>query len=257
MRRELREKILEATENIFGTVVDIVLWEIFYLAEFGTSLSSKEAYLANSRSDRLLDEINYETIKRALKEIKRQGLVTYKKQKNKSLPEITAEGKRRLEEILPHYDKKRLWDGKIYLVTYDIPETKKHDREILRESLKRIGAGMVQESVWLTPYDPRGSLREILKTYSLEGLVLISVLEKDSSIGDEDLLSLIKRVYKLENLNVRYENFLEEFSYFSFLSILRDDPQLPFALLPNDWVGGKAYELFKKQARQTKYAVAS
>ena len=266
MRKELREKILKATDNILGTAVDIVLWEIFYLVEFGTSLSSREAYGANNRSDRLLNEINYETIKRALKEIKRKGLVTYKKQKNKSIPEITAEGERRLEEILPHYDKKRFWDGKIYLVTYDIPETKKHDREILRESLKRIGAGMVQESVWLTPYDPRGSLKETLEIYNLAGLVLISVLEKDSSIGDEDLLSLIKRVYKLDNLNARYEDFLEKFSsgkhqsveiYFSFLSILRDDPQLPFVLLLNDWAGDKAYQLFKQLfIKQSRHAVA-
>src|SRR3989344_5852162 len=205
MGKELRGKILEATDNILGTAVDIVLWEIFYLSEFGTSLSSREAYGAGARSDRLLNEINYETIKRAFRELKRKGLVVSKKQKNKTIPEITVEGKKRLEAILPHYDKKRLWDGKIYLVTYDIPETKNHDREILRESLKRIGAGMVQESVWLPPYDPRGSLKETLEIYNLQGLVLISILGKESSIGDENLESLINRVYKLDQLNKRYQ----------------------------------------------------
>lgn len=257
-KRKLQEKILEISEGILSTVTDIALWELFYLGEVGTSFNSRAAWTASYKADKWLNEINYETIKRALVGLKKRGLVSYKGQRKSALPEITAEGKRRLGEILPHYDKKRLWDGKIYLMTYDIPETKKHDREILRESLKRIGAGMVQESVWLTPYDPAGSLKETLETYSLEGLVLISVLEKDSSIGDEDLLSLIKRVYKLDDLNARYEDFLEEFSfgkhqpsetYFSFLSILRDDPQLPFALLPSDWVGDKAYQLFIQQSK--------
>lgn len=257
-KRKLQEKILEISEGILSTVTDIALWELFYLTEVGASFNSRGAWTANYKADRWLNEINYETIKRALVGLKKRGLVSYQGQRKSALPEITAEGKRRLEEILPHYDKKRLWDGKIYLVTYDIPETKKHDRELLRESLKRIGAGMVQESVWLTPYDPRGSLKETLKTYNLEGLVLISVLEKNSSIGDEDLLDLIKRVYKLDNLNARYEDFLEEFSFgkhqsseshFSFLSILRDDPQLPFVLLPSAWVGDKAYQLFIQQSR--------
>lgn len=255
MKRETRDKILEVTEGILSTVVDIALWELFYLAEFGASFSSREAYGASYRSDRLIEKINYETIKRAIREAKRQGLVSFKGARKRPVPEITEAGKRRLEAILPHYDKKRVWDGKIYLVIYDIPETKKHDRELLREYLKRIGAGMVQESVWLTPYDPRGTLQDFLDTYQLHSLVLISILGKDSSIGEENLTSLIKRVYKLDKLNERYQEFLEEFSnkqasispiYFSFISILNDDPQLPFSLLPSDWVGDKAFYVFKK-----------
>ncbi|MBU1327173.1 hypothetical protein KKB64_04890 [Patescibacteria group bacterium] len=31
-----------------------------------------------------------------------------------------------------------------------------------------------------------------------------------------------------------------------YLSILRDDPQLPFQLLPDNWLGLKAYQLYRK-----------
>lgn len=254
-KRKLREKILEISEGVLSTVTDIALWELFYLTEVGASFNSRGAWTANYKADKLLDEVNYETIKRALVGLKKRGLVSYQGQRKSALPEITAEGKRRLEEILPRYDKKRFWDGKIYLVTYDVPEKERKNREILRQSLKKIGAGMIQESVWLTPYDPRGSLKETLEVYNLKGLVLISILGKDSSIGDESLENLINRVYKLDQLNERYQNFFEEFSFgkhepleisFSFMSILKDDPQLPFILLPSDWVGDKAYQLFER-----------
>lgn len=252
---------MKATEGIFSTVIDIALWELFYLAEFGTSFSSRQAFGASFRADRLLEQFNYQTLRRALKEASRKKLVTYRGRAKESVPEITKEGKRRLETIIPHYDKKRTWDGRNYLITYDVPETKKTDRELLREYLKRIGAGMVQKSVWLSPYDPQGTLKELLDTNDLHGLVLISVLEKNSSIGEEDLSSLIIRIYKLESLNKRYQEFIENFSsgkhqfwqvYFSFLSILKDDPQLPFSLLPAGWVGDEAYRLFDRLTPQKK-----
>lgn len=255
MQKDLKDKISEKTEGLLSNIIDIALWELFYLSEVGTSFSSRATWTANYKADRLLEEINYNSLKEALKRAKKQGLVQFKGQRKGAVPEITQEGKRRLEAILPHYDKKRVWDGRIYLVTYDIPETKKRDRELLREYLKRIGAGMVQESVWLTPYDPRETLREFLDTYQLRGLVLISILGKDSSIGDESLESLIQRVYKLDRLNKRYREFIETLSdkqtpvsqiYFSFLSILKEDPQLPFSLLPGDWLGDKAYKLFER-----------
>lgn len=258
MEKETRKTILEATGGIFSTVVDIALWEVFYLGEVGTSFSSRAAWTASYKADRLLDEINYETIKRALVNAKKRGLISYKGKWKNSIPAITQEGRRRLIAIVPHYDEKRVWDGRIYLIIYDVPETKKRDRELLREYLKRIGAGMVQESVWLTPYDPRGSLREFLDTYHLRGLVLISIMERDSSIGEEDLQSLIRRIYKLDQLNGKYREFFEKFStgkwqsseiYFSFLSILKNDPQLPFSLLLNDWLGEKAYKLFTQHSR--------
>ena len=68
-----------------------------------------------------------------------------------------------------------------------------------------------------------------------------------------DVNELIDRVYKLSNLNSRYEDFIEKAlkGYcltsqlkFLYLSILEDDPQLPFQILPEWWLGDKAQEAF-------------
>jgi len=65
----------------------------------------------------------------------------------------------------------------------------------------------------------------------------------------------MEKVYNLSGLNSRYINFIEDVKnktivskeqlLFTFLSILKDDPQIPFDLLSEDWVGDKAYVLFK------------
>ena len=77
----------------------------------------------------------------------------------------------------------------------------------------------------------------------------------DAIIGEIDLRTLIQELYHLDELNTRYDAFIEGYRAKKYpnlwgaslyLSILRDDPQLPRPLLPKDWLGDKAYELATK-----------
>lgn len=85
---------------------------------------------------------------------------------------------------------------------------------------------------------------------------MVSDIGKDGSIGDEDLNNLVNRVYCLEKINQRYKDFINELGtikvvnsqiHFQYLSILKDDPQLPFEILPFDWTGDKANSLLKEK----------
>ncbi|MBI3955532.1 hypothetical protein HY338_03740, partial [Candidatus Gottesmanbacteria bacterium] len=177
-------------------------------------------------------------------------------------PQITAAGRKRLKNMLPFYDKKIIWDGKIYLMTYDIPEIRKKDRELLRHFAKKLGMGMLQESVWITPYNPREVLTDFIKERNLKGAIIVSDIGKDGAVGDEDLKSLLARVYKLEELNERYLGFISDVKakklndpvrqQFTFLSILGCDPQLPWDLLPADWHGYEAYKVYKRTINNSK-----
>lgn len=253
-RKELRKCILGVSEGIFSGIVDILLWEIAYLAEASTTFS-RNTWKASVKADRFLEGVNYETIKNALARARKKGYIKSVHHK-KAWPEITQEGKRRLEELIPHYDSRRSWDGRLYLITYDIPEEKKKLRELLREYLRRIGCGLVQDSVWLTPYNPREVLKNFITEHNLSGNILISDIGADGSIGDEDLKTLVARIYRLSDLNKKYEEFINHYesreiidklqANFAYLSILREDPQLPFAILPGDWAGDKAYQIYKQ-----------
>lgn len=250
--KKLKKEIIEITEGFLSTISDLLLWEIVYIGEAATTFS-QNTWEPRVKADKFLDKVNYQTVKRAIQFARHKGWL--KKAKNKRVwPEITETGKKRLSSLIPRYDNKRVWDDRFYLVTYDIPEVRKRDRELLREYLKKIGAGVIQESVWLTPYNPNDILKEFIDERNLRGTVIISNLGKDGSIGEEDIKDLLVKIYKLEKINEEYNEFLEKYANkqinplkicFSYWRILKKDPQLPFELLPSNWSGDKAYQLFK------------
>jgi len=196
-------------------------------------------------------------VKSVKKNYLRRGVysATQKKylEKNENGWQLTNEGQIRLDEILPKYHRKRLWDGKIYLITYDVPESKRKDRDLLRGYLKRIGCGMFQASVWLTPYDPAEQLTRFIKDFRISGFIAVSNIGRDGNVGRMSVKDLVQSVYCLDRLNERYRYFLIESqkqrmtlieTNFHFLSILKDDPQLPFSLLPDGWLGDKAFNVY-------------
>ncbi len=172
---------------------------------------------------------------------------------------LTPAGRKRLRELLPSYKKAYPWDGRLWLVIYDIPEETTRKRDKFRKFLEEIGCRMVQESVWLSVKDPRRWLRIKIDSLRIQGKVIVSCLGKDGSFGDEDVVEMISRVFGLKQLNERYVRWLKsaadvkEEGIFhhglKFLAILRDDPVLPPELLPSDWTGEKAFGLFEKKFR--------
>lgn len=246
--------ISNITEGLFSTAVDLSLWFVAYFGSVSLPQSSDgQLYRAKREADDFLLHVNYEIIKQGIVEARRRKLLTSGKRGRTSWPAITQAGKRRLGSLLPLYDPVRSWDNRIYLVTYDIPEMKHRQRDLLREYARRIGCAKLQDSVYLTPHDPRDTLKEYIDNHNLTGTIIVADIGKDGSVGDEDLVSLVARVYGLIALNERYEDWIKEYSHHAidhngvvrFLPILRDDPQLPFPLLPTWWVGDKAYALVK------------
>ena len=243
---------LALTEGLFSHSVDMTLWLMVYFGElsipFGTSGKTWRAIAA---ADRFLREVNYDVIKNAIVTARRYGYLA-RTTGRKSWPKITQEGKKRLASVIPRYEKERTWDGRLHLVTYDIPEARADDRYLLREYIKRIGCGRLQDSVWITPYNPIDLLRTFTRDKGLEGTIIVSDVGSDGAIGDEDIRALVSRVYNLEVLNDRYMEWLKEsqdgvdhWAMIKLLSILKDDPQLPFSILPPRWKGDAAYHQVK------------
>lgn len=246
---------LVLAEGAFSHMVDMTLWFIVYFAEASMPQSrSGQLFRAQVAADTFTNRVHYDSIKNALVMAKRRGYIVQKTRH--ADPEITVEGLRRLADVLPRYDEKRTWDGRLHLVTYDIPEKLRNMRGLLRHHLQRIGCGKLQDSVWMTPYDPVDTLRSFIETRRLGGTVIVSSLGKGGSIGEEDIHALIARVYDLEYVNGRYKQWLRAVEnagsvdhqlLLGYLAILAKDPQLPFPLLPAWWLGSRAYTKAKKQ----------
>lgn len=253
-REELKRKLDKLSWGLVSRLTDLALLQVY----LGASLVMRSRYSSHFLYESfgsIQEKIDWEKIQRAFHNLRRQGLIEFVRQKTFYQPIITQQGKRRLANLLPVYESSRLWDGRLYLISYDIPESKRKDRDLLRDYLQKIGCGCLQASVWITPYNPKETLKDFVEEKGLKGLVIVSDVGKDGSIGEENIRDLIVKVYQLKELNERYQEFLEEFSkkgvakeqvIFAYFSILQDDPQLPFELLPDGWLGEKAYNLYQK-----------
>lgn len=256
-RKKYKRIVLQASEGLVTTVADLVLFQCFFLgASIGKSASPRDIWRAYNEASEALASVDYETFKYAFQRLKRKGLVEAVKEETYFKPQLTKQGLKKLREFIPTYNKKRPWDGRIYLITYDISEERKPDRDLLRETLKRVGCGYLQNSVWLTPYNPKGILETFVEEHSLHGSIIVSDTGTDGAVGSRSLKELIREVYNLDELNDRYKSFLYKFSKGKkgpaadtvashYLSILQDDPQLPFELLPTGWRGDEAYEFYE------------
>ena len=255
--KTLSSEVLEKADGVFGTVIDLSLWYIAYFASLGIPQKQSGAYWqAQRNADSFLELVHYDVIKRGIIEARRRGFVE-KKRSDTGDVQISPSGVKRLQSVTPLYKEMRPWDGKMYLVTYDIPEKQRRDRVILCRYLTRIKCARLQDSLWLTLDNPKAELWAFVKEHELGGMIIVSDVGRDGSIGDEDIHTLIIRVFNIEKLNKRYIIWLNraereatpQLSLLGFLSILKDDPQLPFELLPSWWKGNEAYAMVKRQLR--------
>jgi len=255
--KEASQELINLTDGVFSYVVDVCLWITAYGLELMVPRATKDVWKAQMEADKTLQHINYDVLKEALKRARKHGWIK-KTHHRYVMPEITKEGKQRLASFIPIYHEKRVWDDRMYLVTYDIPETHRKQRNILRESLQRLGCGRLQDSVWMTPYNPTDVLTDIIQQNNLQGTVIISTIGKDGSISDESLPELIIRIYHLDEINHQYKTWIQEaktgkhidhWMVLKYLAILQEDPQLPFSLLPSWWQGDTSYQLVKSKLK--------
>lgn len=258
-KNQLRKKVLELTDNFLEATTDLLLWQFYFCVEAGGgSRNSRDVYLAAARADELIEKINYDSFRRAFYQIKRRGLVNLIKEADCFRLRLSKKGEEIIKALVPIYDTQRSWDKRFYLITYDIPENKRTPRARLRRFLRELGAAKLQASVYLTPYNPRKKLKYFVEKFSIPGSIIVSDTGVKGSIGTDDFKTLVRQVYDLENLNRLYQEFVgryegKEMKNYSraqaaldFNTILKRDPQLPFELLPSDWAGTQAYNLYQR-----------
>jgi phenylacetic acid degradation operon negative regulatory protein len=150
------------------------------------------------------------------------------------------------------------------LVVFSIPESEREKRHTLRTTLSGLGFGTAAPGVWIAP----GHLRdEVSRTLERRGLSSYVDLFTAHHEGFSALPEQAARWWDLEGINARYAEFLAQFSdaqarwkrsddgartafeiYVPMLTVWRRlpylDPGLPLDLLPEDWNGGRAADLF-------------
>jgi phenylacetic acid degradation operon negative regulatory protein len=171
-----------------------------------------------------------------------------------------AEATRRIYGAIPDS-----WDGQWTLLL--LPPTNGGRRQDLRDELRWLGFGQISPGVYAHPNWNIEQARE-----GLSGLADIGapMLLKSSSEGIETDRRLVASGWDLGELTRRYRRFVDTFTpvadampcadsesafvirtllVHEYRKIHLQDPLLPPALLPSDWVGARAYELTRRLYR--------
>jgi len=126
----------------------------------------------------------------ALRRLRDKNLVEYIDELE-VLIKLTDEGKSKaIWKKIKHLE--GIWDHKWRIVAFDIPETHKLTRDILRRRLKEFGFKQLQKSIWISKTDCTDLLREYIKDLRISKWV--SVLEAEN-VDFGDNVTLIKRSF--------------------------------------------------------------
>ena len=127
------------------------------------------------------EEIDRQSLRRAIKSLYESKLITEKQNPDGNITLIlTSEGKKKaltydLEKM--QIKKPAKWDKRWRIVLFDIPNTKKKIRDILRFHLKKLGFYEFQESVFIYPYDCRNEMDYLIEFYDIRKFVRFVVAD--------------------------------------------------------------------------------
>lgn len=162
------------------------------------------------------------------------------------------------------------WDKTWHMVAYSLPEEKRKLRNDLRKQLAWLGFGQLGPGLWISPHNRRVELNRILFDWQIQAHVNLF-----SSVywGPLTNSQLVQHCWDLLELEPAYHQFLRcheaEYERFKpeslkpmsdpspeacfqrrfwltadFFPLLQQDPNLPTELLPENWVGLRARQLF-------------
>jgi phenylacetic acid degradation operon negative regulatory protein len=154
------------------------------------------------------------------------------------------------------------WDGRWLVLTVTVPETRRELRHQLRTRLTWAGFGSPAPGVWVSPHPAReADAKGVVQQLGLDAATF-SFSGPYAGIGSER--TLVEQAWQLGSLAADYEDFLRAFAGLrpgpgdaTVLAQVRlvhewrkfpmRDPELPRELLPPDWVGVRAAEVFADQ----------
>ncbi len=207
--------------------------------------------------------IEHRTARQALARTGADGLIASTKVGRRAQWSLTGTGKRLLtegaERIYTFAGETTHWDGEWLILLVSVPETERGLRRRARTRLAWAGFGSPTPGVWVTPRPALvDEAREVLADLGLDQSVF-SFVGPHGGIGHEP--ELVGRAWDLPEIAARYDRFIATFSdlqpaddieaLLSQIHLVHEwrrfpflDPQLPTALLPDDWAGRSARQLF-------------
>ena len=214
--------------------------------------------------------VSESSVRGAILRMVQKNLLQVRKIGNKSYYTVTPQGRRRVDDGVKrvYAAANHSWDGNWRILTYSFPEEKRELRNEIRKELNWTGFGMIANSTWVSPNPLEDQVLEMIKTYKIKDH---ATLFSSASLISHDNQSIIDKGWDFKRIAEEYEVFIKKYSalfeelrkkalnnslsdkecFIERTSIVHEyrkflfhDPGFPRDLLPNDWTGTKARELF-------------
>lgn len=261
---------LEDQQLFSATKTQFIIFNLFgdYILQRGGQIWTADLlYLL-----KLLD-INEGAARATLLRLVRKGWFINHKAGRRSRYQVTPAGLALLEEGNRRLREPRLtdWDGSWYLVVYSLPERKRGRRNALRKRLIWLGFGNLAPGTWLSPHNRHRDLAPILT--ELEVLQYVKFFQANTLAfaSDQDV---VDQCWNIPDLTAEYSAFVNRYKpayeamitnghrdqgqgrsaaacftrrfwmTYDFQPFPRKDPNLPAELLPDNWIGREAWQLF-------------
>jgi len=171
-------------------ITDKFLWEIYNfiektepIADFLLSNTYKKSKILlgdqNPVFEKYKKERGRKEFSRFIYYLKRKNCIKIENLKGKKAIILTNEGiSKALKASFYLENNKKRKDGKWIMLMFDIPEKNRKARNMLKSILYNLGYKLLQQSVWITPYDVSEKTEQLLQLYSLDIYVKIFLIEK-------------------------------------------------------------------------------
>jgi len=230
---------------------------IIYVLSKKTSVSTKELIV-------LLKKIkkSESAVRSSLFRLRQKGLISSSKTRRATRFNLTQEGQEWISSFRIKYARsQKSWRGSWLLLTFNIPEKMRPQRNILRDELKGLGFARLHNNLWISPYDLRAECSKTIKEHGLEGFVWMFTTDQ---IGEDDR-HLASRIWGLDHISQLYRELVDTYkkkitefckkqyrdedeaameAIMRILELKQDlaeiiekDPMLPQELMPKNWPG--------------------
>ncbi len=165
-----KDKLMDAIKSTKwrGSFKDAfeIIWPDFY--------GIKDAYW-----ERCKDKKKRERFSKFISYLKDRGYLNVKDLKNRKAIMITPKGAEKIFKIkIKMGEMKQRADKKWQMILFDIPETRRKDRERFRWQLKHLCYQQLQKSAWVCPYDVLKPTQQVIKNYKLDRFVRLLLIEE-------------------------------------------------------------------------------
>lgn len=238
------------------------------LTLYGLYARDERNWLSVSSVIRLMEDLGVDSagVRSSISRLKRRGVLDAMKVHSSAGYSLSAEALELVREgDVRIFGPKRATEADgLVLVVFSVPESERDRRHQLRTVLSGLGFGTVSPGVWVVPgvlYD------DTVRTLDNRGLSPYVDVFRASYKEFGSFKERVTRWWDLEAIQAQYSEFIDAFagvrsswrrsakepaqafvSYVPMLTVWRRlpylDPGLPLSVLPRDWAGSRATELF-------------